>query len=283
MKIFEKARSSRTAFGGPWSRVVVRTIRMKALLAGALVSWAVAAPVGAAPIVFDFNVLSDGASNTAVRNYMQSVVSAAVPGGTIAVTGALAERNYTGDGHVVGTGSGSSFLPLTLGTTEHGVPNSPNGALDTFIVNSTGTDRITLVFSFPIFSISFDYEIFPNGSCPRLSNCSSVPDFRVYADGSLEFLKLGVVPGDPSLPNTRSATSNPELAPQFLGRVESLSLPGVFRLEFVDWPERIGIDNLTINRAPEPGSFFLLVAAGAAWVGLRRRPPCSAARSAHKT
>ena len=90
--------------------------------------------------------------------------------------------------------------------------------------------------------------------------------------GRLAFLKLGVVPGDPSLPNTRSANSNPELAPQFLGRVEDLSLPGVVRLEFVDWPERIGIDNLTINRTPEPGSLLLLVAAGLGWLGIRRRP-----------
>ncbi len=121
-------------------------------------------------IDFDFNSLADEASNAKVQKYMNNILKVLHPGGTVKVTGAKAEKEYTGDGHVVGPVSGNTVTPLTLGNTNGGVYH--NGALDTFLVNS-GSDRISMLFSFPIYSVFFDYEIFPVGTCPIAGICTT--------------------------------------------------------------------------------------------------------------
>ena len=223
-------------------------------------------------VTFNFNSLSDGASNSQVQTYMNGVLGST---GTVNVIGALGENNYTGDNHVVGP-----VTSETLGTSDSNVHHSGNN--DTFLVNSTSNnDRIKMVFSVPIYSISFDYEIFPNGSCPDAgatgcANDSSTnwPDFTFKADGTQIFRTLGTDPcaGGTYTHSPFSGASNCEKAPQLLGLSGLISFQnGVTTLEFIDWPQQIGIDNLNLdfcgancspsrvpNNVPEPSATMLV-------------------------
>ncbi len=111
-----------------------------------LPSLLIASSAYALVINFDFNTLADGKNNSKVQQYMNNVLNSQHPGGTVAVSGAMAEKNYTADGHVVGPVSGSTVTPLTLGDTDEGVQHAL--PWDTYLVNS-GSDRITLLLSFP--------------------------------------------------------------------------------------------------------------------------------------
>src|SRR5574337_855043 len=247
----------------------------------------------AAPISFDFNTLADGATNSKVDAYMQAVLNAnglQGDGNSVTVTGAKGERNYTGDNYVVGpqvqTGTKKVWqngqwvtvpvytpVSLTLGNSEHatvaGAPWVPGNA-DTFLVNS-GSDRITITFDFAIYAVQFDYEIFPNAQCPNGSKSTcAMPDFTFMADGVLQFQTLGLMPGNGgTYANSPQSGTHTELAPQYLGMSGWQYFPqGVTKLEFVDWPVMIGIDNLVIDptpperippvTVPEPASVGLL-------------------------
>jgi len=246
-------------------------------------------------VLFDFNSLVKGsntaAANMDVQTYMQAILGAG--GGTVVVTGARAETDYTGDSHVVGPVSSGGVTPLTLGNTNGGVWHA--SGWDAYLVNQDGFDRITMVFSRPVSKISFDYEIFPDGTCPFVgaSGCASNtgtnwPDFSLLAGSTsstnLVFRTLGLAPSN--MTNTMTYRESPlsypnnEQAPQFLGVSGDWPFPGgVTKFEFVDWPRRIGIDNLNITfappplvlRVPEPGTLALL-SLGFAGLWLRRRP-----------
>jgi hypothetical protein len=204
----------------------------------------------AAPILFNFNSMSDGAGNSGVQSYMQGVMSAAQPGATVSVNGALGIRAYDGEGHVVGPVANGTVSPVTLATGDNGG----------FIANDTSTDRITLVFSVPVYSVSFDFEIFPDGT-------GDTPDFTFAADHAVQLHVDGVLPGTDGtyLHSLFSGPNAPELVAQLLGSASFLFPQGVTTLEFIDWPARIGIDNLQINAgpaqpataAPEPASLAL--------------------------
>jgi hypothetical protein len=66
-----------------------------------------------------------------------------------------------------------------------------------------------------------------------------------------------------------SGASAKEKAAQWLGQSGDIVLPGVRTLEFWDWPERIGIDNLKLitKKVPEPATLLL--------GGLRPPPPAA--------
>ncbi len=243
-------------------------------------------------IPFDFNPLADGASNHNVELYMNNVLSLFRPGSSVDVTGAKGEKNYNGDGHVVGPVTGSIFtnnktvVSETLGTSDGSVHHG--GPFDAFLVNNTNTDRIRMDFSFPIYSAAFDYEIFPDGTCTDVNggcnpSTGNYPDFKFAADGTTLFVTQGGDPANGGTPFPHSPNSKwfgTEQAPQFLGTSALWNFPnGVTRLEFIDWPRQIGIDNLQINDTrppppvPEPSSLFLMGSGliGLAGVSFRKR------------
>ena len=220
-------------------------------------------------VIFDFDQLADEQGNTSIKDYINGVLHAFDPSWNVTtVSGGKAEKEYTGDGYVVG----SSATSETLGTSNNGVHH--NGALDTFLQNK-GSDRITMIFDFPIYQVYFDYEIFPDATTPdgRNSNPANAnwPDFTFKADGATVFYMDSLIPSGGITHSPHSGIVNNEFAPQFLGGSGLWNFPnGVTKLEFIDWPVAVGIDNLAINHSPEPGS-LLLLGVGLAGMGLRRR------------
>jgi hypothetical protein len=211
--------TTKPMFGCPAGRAATTG---RCLLAG--LALAVSASSSATLYTFDFNSLVDNASNSAVQTYMRGIIA-----GTN-VSGSGASQTYTGDGHVVGN---------TLGP-------------DTFIRN-VSSSHFTFDFgsSFHIYSISFDWEIFPDGTCFRGPGDSSAtracaaegptnanwPDFDLFVDGSstAAFSRIAVATG-----------VNPNY-PQAIGTSGTFNLAGAHFLDFVDWPATIAIDNLVIN------------------------------------
>ena len=254
---------------------------------------------------FTFDPLASGApasggvgATASIQNYMNSILGA---GKSVVVTGAVADQTYNGDNHVVGPGTGSTSLTLgdSNGATD-GTTSSPTGSIDTnvngsvaydtFIRNVSGTSSFTMTFSgLSISTISFDYEIFPDGTCPSLSNCgtnhSNLPDFIFSADGTQVFHYYGVVPGTAtSTPGTALSTTSgwtsysksplgTELAPQLLGTFSYTFATPVTSLTFMDWPATVAIDNLVVGtHAPEPSSLLLLATTvGLAGLGWKKR------------
>jgi hypothetical protein len=127
-----------------------------------------------------------------------------------------------------------------------------------------------------ITSISFDFEIFPDGTCPVLNsaNCGAYnstthlyanqPDLKLLANGANVQTWYGITPTTSGTPNTtwvhspNSGPTNNELAPQLIASSGTITLgSGINTLEFVDWPATIGIQNVVIT-TPEPSSVILL-------------------------
>jgi MYXO-CTERM domain-containing protein len=252
-----------------------------ALVAAALLA---ATPAFAGPITFTFDGTAGG-NNTDVRTSMQNTLNANGMGGvTVTVSNALPLAFYDGDGHVVGPVSKGVVTPLTLGT-----------GGNTFIANdgvgATG-DRITITFSQPVFAVSFNFQIFPDGTYK-----SETPDFSFAANGVTVYSVVAGVPGDggqfsSTFPNSNfslSAHLPNEPVPQYIGSYSvNFFNQGQTKLEFIDWPQRIGISNLTVDFAdpppppppsvPEPTSVLawglgLAVLAGAAARRARRAQP----------
>jgi hypothetical protein len=233
--------------------------------------------------------LSSGASDAQIQNYMDAVLTAAgCSGCSVTVTGAVADQTYNGEGHVVGPGNGATSL--TLGNSTGAANNSAAlGASDTFIANTNDSSsqistEITMKFSgFTINgSAGFNYEIFPNGTCPSLSNCgsgdSNLPDFTFEAgtnsngtDPKVDSfgtngVQYGVAPSSDlngtSTHSPNSGSSATEASPQYIG-TWSGTLSNVNELDFVDWPSTIGVDSLTVSwnttsPVPETSSILLL-------------------------
>jgi hypothetical protein len=194
--------------------------------------------------------------------------------------GVAVGQKYTGDGHVVGPGG----VSLTLGNSTNTANNSASvsGTYDNYLSNvatlADGTSPsqlsqgILITFSHGISltgTFSFDYEVFPDGSCPSVGSCSSTPDLIVTTNGSTAYSHtfLGVAPG--TLTNGTSTHSplsgaGTELAPQLIGTSGNITLTNATTLKFMDWPAAIGIDNLKLVTAtPEPmGQVFLLAGLG---------------------
>jgi hypothetical protein len=225
-----------------------------------------AAPAQAGTVTFDFGSLHNGGTDSAIQTLMNNALKPM--GASVTVTGAIASNTYNGDNHVTGPSTGASSFTLAQ--------LDPAGNA-TFIQNDTGlsSDEIKMVFSnLTISSISFDYEIFPDGTCPSLGSCGgpnhlNLPDLTLVSNGSHQVVEYdGVVPGQPGSYKTAyihspaSGQFNNELAPQLLGSSGTLSLPaGTTELEFEDWPATIAINHLVIGTVPEPATITLLTSA----------------------
>jgi len=262
-------------------------------------------------ILFDFNALASGVgatggsgANGSIQNYMQSLLTG---GATVTVTAGavVTDKTYTGDGHVVGPGT-TLAQPVTLGTSD-GNPNlTANQHLttyDTFIHNVTSPTAYTnwsFVFSgFIIDKISFDYEIFPDGTCTALTTtaCGGTgmpnrPDMTVTAGVTQLFHYYGQTPGtggtsspyvespctDGTTGGGTSCVGTTEAAPQLIGTTGWLSV-GSNSFNFMDWPAMIGIDNFQIDyhtnvgvaAVPEPGTMVLLGSGLAAAYARRKK------------
>lgn len=243
----------------------------------------------AGSVTFDFNSLSSGASSGTIQTYMNGVLGCTA---CVTVTGAVADQTYNGDGHVTGPGTGSKSLTLgdSDGATASNTNSTVNSTYDTFIANTNDSSgqvsqQITIQFKniVGLTITSFDYEIFPDGSCTALNSSScggtkvggyypNQPDLEFEAGNNtngtdpLQAIYYGVAPGNNgnATHSPASGASGTELAPQLIGTWTG-SLTGVTELDFVDWPATIGIDNLTVSyttypptTTPEPASVALL-------------------------
>jgi len=185
---------SGTAYAGPVT-ITFDTVGACTGLAGG------AAPSGIGGIQNYMNCVLGG-------NYVTSAPTGAVaqngaaPGVTGTGAGSGPNSGYTGDGHAVapGVSPGTSMtLGNTNGATVAGAPYTI-GAADTFLITDMSSTQFSFQFGngFTIAAgstISFDYQIFPNGDCQALTvaACGAVqgnghylnePDFTFKINGA---------------------------------------------------------------------------------------------------
>jgi hypothetical protein len=277
--------------------------RVQGRISGAAIALAalLAAPAAQSGVLFDFNgVVRSGAhsnglgatgGNSAIATNMNTALASAGFGSSsVSVSGGLATATYNGEGHVPG---------ITLGTSDGGVahPTFNDGFVinDNFGIYGSAANQFTFTFTnFSITSISFDWEIFPDATCPKGSYCASHPSSANYPD--IELLLDGS-----AVPFWQMLASTPANGdPQAIGTASLTFLTGVHTLTFRDWPAEVGIDNLQIAgcantvfegprsttesiapprctplQTPEPSTLPLaaLALGAAAWgIGRRRAP-----------
>jgi hypothetical protein len=263
-----------------------------ALLAGLIVLCG-AAMSARADIVFNFNSLAPGATDTQIAAYMDGLLSCA---NCVTVTGASVDTTYSGDSHVVGNNGKS----LTLGTSDGATNNStltPSTTYDSFLSNVTNSaqtisSEIIITFSQAVNVTGFDYEIFPDMTCSSPSNCNSgTPDFTFATNGNVGspiFTTNAVFPSTSGTdgssihsPNSCPVwwSCNTEQSAQYIG-TWSGNLTGVTQLDFIDWPAAIGVDNIKLSTStvPEP-RFGAILLGGLLLAGLAGRKRFGFARS----
>jgi hypothetical protein len=276
----------------------------------------------AAPITFNFTSFNTNDSNATISSLLSTQA-----GSTVTVTGAQVNNNYTGDGHVTGPVIGGNVVPWTLSDTGGTVtnPTAPTVANPTqvsYLANANGlgpngtSTAITMAFSVPVYSVQFDFEIFPDGTWNPANPTQNIPDFEFSATDSgnhnapMEYngnlvaspwIVYGVSPGstDSYLPgnpttythSTVSGTGSAENVPQLIGvaTFQFSSTDAATTLSFADWPATIGISNLTINPAgigpytstvPGPSSSVLFGFGALGVIGMMARSRRSKAATA---
>lgn len=271
------------------------------LLSTLLAFAALGISANAGTFTFNFNSLASGANSAAIATYMDGVLGCA---NCVTVTGAIADRTYSGENNVVGPGG----VPVTLGTTDNAANNSatPGRTYDTFLANTSDSSvpisqEISISFTgMSIASASFDYEIFPDGTCASLgwghcggpsnngstslANNPNTPDFEfttgAAVGGTNIFTTYGVAPSASGTNGTSTLNGSTTIhSPQYVGMSGLMTLGGVSELNFIDWPATIGVDNLVLTTTtsggsgsvPEPTSVLLLATACAGVVVAMRR------------
>ena len=248
----------------------VRTARTSSLLLGAFIAAvclpAFATPVTNLPLDFSSIALTTTAPSSfgfgakvAGPSAIASAINLQLPAGdSVTLTGGVATNSYAGEGHVVGN---------TLAATAPGRIFIINDSFG--IYSGSPKDYFTITLNgFTLTSIQFDYEIFPDATCPLNSSCyatgpvatnSNWPDIGISINGSsTEIWNVDA----------------PKVAgrdPQDLKLGQVVYFPGpATSITFRDWPATIGIADIRLN-VPEPGSLALMIAAGLAGLGFSRR------------
>jgi hypothetical protein len=249
-------------------------------------------------------------ADTTIANYMKSSLPV---GSSVSVSGALIQSQYDGEGHVIGpafgTGRSQSVVPWTLGDTGHSnghlaPPAFSNPMYSTFLTNAgfpfsnPVSPGITMTFSNLLISaVSFDFEIFPdgtgqtpdltfsgtdNGKATSISSVSAITYNGSPYSGNLgtnndSWTALGVKPSV----YTSSPDGGSETSLQLLGSASFTFSSPVNALQFEDWPALIGINNLAISGTvvpkdqvvPAPPSIVLLGFGGLGLVIFLARSP----------
>jgi hypothetical protein len=256
---------------------MLNRLKTNLLSAALILGLGVAAHAGT--VTFNFNSLAENATTTQISQYMTTTLQAVCPTCTVTITGAYADTTYgsaanSANNHVVGPNGNAE----TLGTSDGATSNSNSAAMhsvgtyDTFLgtVNDADTssdNEITLVFTgLSVTNASFDYEIFPDASD---SGAFTLTAGNNGGSQSTIFTQNGLEPaatGNPDGTSTKSPGSSTETIVQYIG-TGSWSLAGDNDIDFVDWPEAIGIDNLVLTYStptvPEPSSLLLFASVGA--------------------
>ncbi len=196
------------------------------------------------------NGLGATASSSTISGWLTGALhSAGYATASGTVTGALATATYNGEGNVVGD---------TLGTSDGSIHHS--GPNDTFIINDNfglygpKSDTFSIAFTgLKVYSLTFDWEIFPDATCPTPSTCTA-PTSTNWPDIELEVNGSSTVVWS-ALATTPSGGGDL----QGLGTTTLSFAGGATSLTFVDWPAEIGIDNLKIQTTvPEPSPLALV-------------------------
>jgi hypothetical protein len=240
------------------------------VVAGAVLLVGAGAAAQAGTIAINFSGLTDGASNSAVQAKVQSAFGAQA---TVAVTGAVGEVSYNGDGHVVGPGTGGTSYSLSNYNIQ---ATALYGSTQAFIMNNQGQSSnagdphsnnvvFKIAGGLTVTGISFNYEIFPDAANPA----GNPPDFIFGTNKNANVVtQLGVNPGTAGTYSANwkhspaSGSSANETFPQYLGYYTNSNLgAGVTTLYFNDWPAEIGVNNITLTTysTPEPASCTLLL------------------------
>lgn len=303
-------RSNATA-GNSWLPILARRASSMAVLALAFGYAGSAMATIAAPVLFDFALqdntvstaingmamsttvsgsgLGKTAKSSSIADYMTAVLhTAGYANSSVQVVGALGTATYTGEGYVwgnsLGTSNGATFNGANT-TSANDQKTVKASGKDGFIINDNfgiygkKYSQFTLKFiNFQIDSVGYDWEIFPDATCPSSNNCSSLPDISLYADDQL-------INNTFATKRTVAETKNRTYAPQGLGTVSNIALNNVSTLEFRDWPAEIGIDNLKLTGhvVPEPASLTLMAAGmlPLTWLARRRQKPTGIATATH--
>lgn len=232
----------------------------------------------AADLLFDFNTLTSGSNASAIAIYMDNVLggACAINHNCVTVTGAVADRTYNGENHVVGPNGVSRTLGNTDGATDNSSATTAT-TNDTFISNITDqssqiSSEMIIQFSHGIVlngEASFDYEIFPDNTCATRYTCGNPlnpPDFTFAENGNTGspiFTTYGVFPSttgsDGSSIHSPLSGSGTEQSAQYIGHWSG-TFTNVTELDFIDWPAAIGVDNIYIGSAvPEPRGEAMLL------------------------
>jgi hypothetical protein len=246
------------------------------LLPAVLVLGSMGISAHAGSVTFNFNSLAENATAAQIQTYMTSTLQAVCATCTVTIAGAYADTTYgnnSGNNHVVGP----SGKALTLGTSDGATSNSDAAAMhsagtyDTFLgtvndADNSSDNEITLVFTgLSVTNAAFDYEIFPDASD---TGAFTLTAGNNGGSQSTVFTQNGLKPSATGTDgtSTRSPASNPETIVQYIG-TGSWAIASDNDIDFVDWPEAIGIDNLVLTyktpTVPEPSSIVLLASVGA--------------------
>ena len=239
----------------------MKIIRKTLAIATTIVAMAVTVPAAAIVIDFEGVTLTGGiGSNTAVQSYLDGVFGS----GFVKVYGTVADRAYDGDGHA--NKDPSSGPRVTLGTTDGATSPTdythfhPGGHIHSKRRHGRGDQHRLGVALGTTNSCSFSNRRsilsrsigrFSRRTCGTCTGGANFPDFELWAGAQGAANPLYTFgPGAPNFPVTI-----PNNFAQGIGHFSTTFSQGVTRLEFVDWPQRIGIDRfdpVKRSRARDP-------------------------------